>query len=183
MFSDCQISEVRRAFAIKLSADLALELPAAENFWDFAAKIGPTCDKRTSDNPRPANMPMKSFTQGASQRVITQARSGQESGVFSNGESCPQAFLNWLPLSIPLQNYHRPIATAVNAAASDVFGDFRGAIFQRSVFERHQFETKGRRDGVRLPQKGSLLERQHSWLLRSDSTLSVSMIPIVSPVH
>lgn len=58
-----------QSFAIKLDSELSLELPA--------------------------NMPMKSFTQGADQRVIT------------------QAFLNWLPVSVPLQNYHRPIATAV----------------------------------------------------------------------
>ena len=30
-----------------------------------------------------------------------------------------QAFLNWLPVSVPLQNYHRPIATAVAAEILD----------------------------------------------------------------
>ncbi|CAJ1386138.1 unnamed protein product [Effrenium voratum] len=58
-----------KSFAIKLSSELTLELPA--------------------------NMPMKSFSDGANQRVIT------------------KAFLNWLPVSLPVANYMRPLTTAV----------------------------------------------------------------------
>jgi len=72
--------DTKKAFAIMLNSDLQIELPA--------------------------NMPLKSFEEGANQQILT------------------QVFLNWLPLEMKLENYMRPLFSAVGGGELEyVFED------------------------------------------------------------
>eukprot|EP00913_Durusdinium_trenchii_P013300 g12483.t1 len=95
------------AFMLLSSALVEYVEPARANVGTtecFAVKLG-----KDLKLALPTNMPMQSFdqaTNGGAREVIT------------------EAFLNWLPVTIPLANYMRPLATAVQGGEMEyVFSD------------------------------------------------------------